>query len=136
MARLKSSVELNANFNRLVKAWPDLTFHLYRTIGKFGRLSLRYKFLAGQELTLRDKSKNPTDDLGRWLVSSYVFKQSVNIASYPVNLFEKGRGLRDGSREPGKYIITRKLKTVVNNDLGKWVKSFELRELQKEFDKV
>lgn len=52
------------------------------------------------------------------------------IRSYPVNLFERG-GLfcGAGGKEPGKYIITRKLKKLVDAKLQGWVSSFDQRVL-------
>ena len=136
MARIIGDAILDSKFNQLVKAWPDTAFHLHRTIGKQGRKELRWGFLNGQEIKLRSNEDAPQDALGRFLVNSYASQKGVQLSSYPVNLFEKGRGLRDGSREAGKYIITRKLKGVVSSNLTAWIAKFEAITLQKEFDKA
>ena len=136
MARIKGDVELNSKFKQLAAAWPDTTFHLHRALAKQGRRELRWGFLDGQSIKLRSNEEAPQDDLGRFLVSSYASQKGLELASYPMNLFEKGRGLRSGGRQPGMYVITRKLKSVVSSNLTVWINKFEQKTLQKEFDKV
>lgn len=95
-------------FDNLIKRWPDLAGELLGYIGAAGRSTLKKKYLSGQMIELR---AYPRDKLGRYTITSDVnrLKTAVKIYSYPVNLFEKGRGLRSGGREPGMYIITRRL---------------------------
>ena len=61
---------------------------------------------------------------------------NINPEKVPVNLFERGRGLRSGAREPGKYIITRKLKQAVSSGMAGYVSEFERRFLNPEIKKA
>lgn len=133
MAAITGEVTSSANFAALAKAWPDIAFYMSRTIGKNSRELLYYQFLSGQEINLK---AYPRDKAGRNTVSSASTGKNTKISSYPTNLFERGRTLRSGARDPGKYIITRKLKAAVGGRLQGWVDSFESKEIQKAFDRV
>ena len=130
MAVLKPEVSFNFEgiFN-LIKVFPDLNGRYLALIGKRSRDLLKQKYLSGQDLTLR---KFPVDSLGRYTVTSDVNRRrtSVKIYSYPVNLFERGRKLRSGAQEPGKYIITKKLKQSVMSRIGSYTMEFESQILE------
>lgn len=114
---------------RIQKAFPEFNGRLLSLVGKRSRILLKEDYLSGQEIELR---KFPTDKRGRYTVSSDVNRRrtQVKIYSYPVNLFERGRILRSGQKEPGKYIVTRKLKQAVMSRLASYVLESE-REIIK-----
>jgi len=136
MATLKAEATFSfKEINRLIKVFPDLNGRLLSLIGKRSREILRNDFLSGQELNLK---KGIKDRKGKNLITSDVNKKRtfVKIYSYPVNLFEKGRTLRSGRREVGKFIITKKLKQVVNSKTGNYISEFEKRILAPEIKKA
>lgn len=136
MAILRPTVEFNFEpLLKLAKIFPELNGRLLALVGKRSRVLLKEKYLSGQELDLR---KFPTDKRGRFTVTSNVNKRRTftKIASYPVNLFERGRGLRSGAREPGRFIITKKLKQDVAARIGSYTSEFERRILEPELNKI
>ena len=135
MAILKAEVEFETGFiNELAKAIPQINGGFLSFVGSRARTLLKEKYLSGQEI---DLSAFPTDRIGRYTVTSDVNKRQTEtkIYSYPVNLFEKGRTLRDGSTEPGKYIITKKLKQSVMMGMTGYTTEYE-RRIQKDLDKI
>lgn len=136
MAILKADAEFRFGpVVKLIGIFPELNGRFLSLIGKRSRVYLKMNLLSGQELDLR---AFPTDKLGRPTIVSDVNKRrdSVKIYSYPVNLFERGRILRDGSKEAGRYIITRKLKQAVMSRQASYVNEFENRILQPEIKKA
>ena len=119
MAGIKFDVSAETKeLHALIKSFPTLQARIFAYIGKRGRLTLKGQLLSGQEIMLR----KDTDIKGRHTITHSVMKkaQGVRFSSYPVNLFERGRTLRSGKREPGKRIITRKFKALVDQNLQKW----------------
>jgi len=136
MAILK--VETDFNFKplkRLLVLFPDLSGRLLALIGKRSRTLLREKYLSGQELTLKAGDR---DKSGKYMISSDVNKSrtQTKIYAYPVNLFERGRLLRSGRKEAGKFIITKKLKQDVMMRVGGYAREFEKKILQGELKKA
>ncbi len=120
MAGLSLDVSTNVReLNSLIRQFPSLSAGVFSYIGKQGRLTLKGRLLSGQELNLK---KFPVDKAGRHTISSHVIRgvKGVVWTSYPLNLFEKGRILRSGRKEPGRKILTGKLKTLVASELQKW----------------
>jgi len=127
MARIASELVISHGIRDLVLAWPALQRRLGSSIGKRARLLLKERLLSGQEIKL---VAYPRDKKGRYTItSSGIRGGGVVIRSYPVNRFERGRRLRGGQKEPGKYIITRKLRSLVNAKLQGWVSGFDRRVL-------
>jgi len=125
MGILKFEIEYNnATVISLLKKIPELSGRYLSLIGKRARTILKENYLSGQELNLR---AFPEDKIGRKTITSDVNKKrdTTRIYSYPVNLFEKGRRLRSGRKEPGKYIITKKLKQEVISGLSSYQREFE-----------
>ena len=135
MAVLKADVEFDTGFvKELSRQIPEINVRFLSFVGARARTILKEQYLSGQELNL---SAYPKDSIGRYTVTSDVNKKQTEtkVYSYPVNLFEKGRTLRDGSREPGKFIITGKLKQAVMMGMATYTKEFETR-IQKDLDKL
>lgn len=136
MAILKADIDFNFEpIQKLIKIFPDLNGRFLSLIGKRSRALLKQNYLSGQELNLR---VFPRDRNGKYTITSDVNKKQdqVKIYSYPVNLFEKGRLLRSGRKEPGKFIITRKLKQDVMSRTGTYIQQFENKILKPEIKKV
>ena len=137
MASLK--VELSENqwvfLNHLREMFPEMRARTLGYIGKEGKALLKKRFLSGVSGQGINLEQHPHDVLGRRTVSYSVGKKAKHalIASYPLNLFERGRKLRSGKKEKGKYIITRRFKQVMNNDLQKIVNEFDQMVLSKSF---
>ena len=104
----------------LTTAFTEKAAKLLAIVGVIGAKVLYDQFLSGQELTFkgrRDKRgvfKATGDIMGRPL-------RGVQFKSYPLNLFERGRILRSGRREPGKKILTGKFRGVAQAQLQSWV---------------
>lgn len=101
---------------KLAAVFPEAQRELLGRLGYQGTGYLREDLLSGQELNVKDMdSEIPTDKAGHRMVRFAVNKRGthVKIFAYPVNLFEKGRGLRSGKREAGRYILSRKLRSIM-----------------------
>jgi hypothetical protein len=136
MAILRAEVTFNLEpIQRLVKVFPELNGRFLALIGKRGRTRLKEAYLSGQELNLQ---KFPTDRKGKNTITSDVNRKrtQVKIYSYPVNLFETGRRLRSGVREPGKFIVTQKLKQDILSRLGTYASEFESKILTPEIKRT
>lgn len=132
MAVLRTTVVFNFEpLRKLARAFPEFNGRFLALIGSRARRILKEEYLSGQELTY--KSFGRAKD-GKHLITSDVNKKRTftKIYSFPLNLFEKGRGLRSGRREAGKFILTRKLKQDILSRSGQYVNEFERRILQKE----
>jgi len=136
MAILKGAVDFNfKEFRELAQQFPEFGGRLLSFVGSRARTTLKAKFLSGQEINLR---KWPVDSLGRYTTTSDVNKRrnQVKIYSYPVNLFEKGRMLRSGRKEPAKRIIGTKLKQDVASRAAIWSSQFEQEIMMPEIKKA
>lgn len=139
MAQVRFNIEFNSKelevFNRLRKMFPELRARTLGYVGKAGKSRLKTRLLSGQEI---DLEAYPTDKKGRPTVQSQVGRGAgkVTITSYPANLFEHGRLLRSGAREPGKKIITGKLKSLMKSDIQNIVNDFDNNHFQKLIDKM
>jgi len=135
MALLKPDVEFKVDgFARLLLQMPDLSGGFLAFVGKRARTILKENYLSGQELNVPGEK----DKKGRYLIVSNVNKArtQTKISSYPVNLFEHGRTLRDGSREKGKKIITKGLKNDLNARMQGYASSYEKRFMNKMISKA
>lgn len=137
MAILKMELTGNFDFMRtLQKAIPELNARILGFVGKEGKGTLYKKLLKGQEgVTLR---KAPVDKMNRRTYSYDLGRgaKHVRISSYPFNLFESGRRLRNGKREAGRHIVGRKFKTYFMAELQSVVNKADNKILQTELDKV
>jgi len=136
MAILKAEASFNTEpIQKLIQIFPDLAGRFLALVGSRARRYLKKELLSGQEINLKDQVR---DSRGRLLITSDVNKKrtQVKIYSYPVNLFETGRRLRDGSKEAGKYIITRKLKNAISSRMAGYVSDFESKILEPEVNKA
>ena len=133
MADLEGKAVLSSNLKDAVTGWPDISFHLSRYVSKRMRSTLKSRLLNGQEIKLH---AFPRDSAGRHTIATASNTTSASISSYPTRFFENGRLLRSGEMEPGKHIITEKLKSLTSSSLQGWVDRFDNVELQKEFDRI
>jgi hypothetical protein len=115
--------------------FPEIRAQALGYVGNEGRKTLKMKFLSGQEIDLR---AYPVDKAGRRTITYSVGKDAryVKISSYPVNLFERGRRLKSGSKESGKRIITKKLKQVMMSDMARLTTEFDNKYLKKKVSKL
>lgn len=119
-----------ATFNQMVNNFPDIRVRMLSGVARRGRDVLRNDFLSGQALNLK---KDLTDKIGRYLVNGRVGRRStVGWSSYPANLFERGRTLRDGRREPGRHIIMKQFKGKMEGR----IQGFADAEAQKTLEKA
>lgn len=133
--KLEYGNEASPLFDELRKLFPVFRAQTMGYVGMRGRDILVRQFLSGQEIDLR---VYPRDKIGRRTASYSVGKRAaqVSIASYPMNFFEHGRNLRSGKREPGKKVITRKLKSAMASQLQSILSEFDRTILQKEVDRI
>jgi hypothetical protein len=106
-------------------------------VGFRAKRILKREFLSGQELDLK---AYPRDKAGKRTVRyrAVPLRNYVEIASYPANLFEKGRMLRSGWMEKGKHIIKRKFKSRMKGQVDSIIADYDHMYLQKlinKFDK-
>lgn len=130
MAGIKMDVSFRmGGLATLLNSWGSLKVEFLHDVAKQGRLTLKRRLMSGQEIMLA----KDTDKRGHFTIGSRVGKRgnSAYITSTTANLFERGRTLRNGSKEPGKYIITRKLKMLVDANMSKYTMDFE-RKLERQ----
>lgn len=136
MALLRADIQFNfEGIQKLAIIYPEINGRLLALIGSRARTTLKEDFLSGQELTYKSFGR---DKRNRPLITSDVNKKrtETKIYSYPANLFEKGRLLRSGRKEAGKFIITRKLKQSVMSKMSTYVSEFENKILEPEIKKA
>jgi hypothetical protein len=111
-------------FHALLAEFPDMNGAFLQYVGGKARKHLKRAYLSGQEI---DLEKYPLDSKGKNTITSNVHKSRkfTKIYSYPVNLFERGRQLRSGRQEKGKYIITKKLKRDVEMKMSSYAQFYE-----------
>lgn len=129
MAGIKMDVSFKmGGLATLINSWSAYKVEFLHDIAKQGRLSLKGQLLSGQTIRV-DKDRNKR---GFYNIRSRVGRggNSAYITAPPANLFERGRMLRSGVREPGKYIITRKLRALVDANMDRYVMQFE-RKLER-----
>jgi hypothetical protein len=106
------------NYSALAEAFPEMTTKILARVGFLSGLRLYEETVSGGKITYRDTRTGdkgwPLSKSGRGLVKYHVNKRnkSVSITSFPLNLFEKGRRLRDGTREAGRHIMRDAEKTL------------------------
>ena len=130
-------IDVTHNLHKLKKFGekiPNVFVSYLSNIAKHGRNLLRKDLLSGKALNLKGDT---TDKIGRNLVNGRVIRDfNITFASYPVNLFERGRTLRNGSSEAGKYIITREFKTLLNTRLQGFADHALEKTIKKEIKKI
>ena len=120
---------------KLVEMFPQIRAQMLGYVGKEGKDNLKTKLLSGQSLNLR---AYPDDKRGRRTVGYTINRRAdqVSISSYPVNLFERGRRLRGGKKEPARNIIRGRLKGIMQSDLQRILNEFDSKFLDKEMKKI
>lgn len=120
---------------KLVEMFPQIRAQMLGYVGKEGKDNLKTKLLSGQSLNLR---AYPDDRRGRRTVGYSINRRAdqVSISSYPVNLFERGRLLRSGKKEPARNIIRGRLKGIMQSDLQRILNEFDSKFLDKEMKKI
>lgn len=135
MAGIKLKAEMNTgSIRKLAKLFPDMKVRVMARIGTRSHKSLKSLInSSGIDLTVYPKSAD-----GRFTISNRVQRRgnAVTVKSFPLNLFENGRTLRNGKKEAPRKIITVKLRTVVNASLSSWVNQADREILEKEFKKI
>jgi hypothetical protein len=89
---------------------------------------MKSQFLSGQEIML----KTSRDPLGRSMVNYRIANrgEKARLTSIPMNLFERGRMLRSGKKERGKWVVTRKVPKAAQPYVTNWAREFEKVLLQ------
>ena len=126
-------MKMAGNFDEvdnLIKRFPHLKKSFMSSISYQAKELLYNQYLKGKAINLRGKRK---DKRGRFLVSSkFVRGDKIKVASYPLNLFENGRILRDGKKESGKKVMT-KLRSFIRSRSSNFSDKAYSRSFQKEF---
>lgn len=131
--RIDSEVHLH-KFTKFIDDLPHTYVKFLSRLAGKGRELLRKDLLSGQTIDLHGKEK---DKIGRFVVKGKVAPQfAIVFTSYPVNLFERGRLLRSGVKEAGKYIITREFKSLLGARLQPLAESALEETVGKEAAKV
>lgn len=123
-------------FNELRKQFPELRAQSLGFIGKEGKDILYEKFMKGQVLDYVSSGKidsnNYKDSRNIRAIFYSIGRRAsyVKISSFPMNLFERGRELRGGGREPGKNVFKTKFKSAMNANLGGIINRFDNSILQ------
>lgn len=134
MAGLSASFKdtLTPELQKLALIFPDLNRSFLGNLGSRAAGYLRNDLLSGQALNLK---KDELDANGKRMVTYGVNRKGTftRIYAYPANLFEKGRTLRDGTREQGRYIVTKQLRAIVSQRLGSDIIDIEKKTFQAYF---
>jgi hypothetical protein len=112
---------------------PRVRLHFMRVVGKDGRRTLRSLTMGANGVTLR---KFPRDKKGRRTLRSRVIGSAkVKFTSYPMNLHEFPVN-RGGSVVPGKFIVTKKFKSIMDSRIDRIVDIADRKVLQPAAKKV
>ncbi len=127
--RFSASANIDmAALERVIERFPEMrSRYLGFTANKIKHL-VKSQFLSGQEIMLH----KDRDSKGRSMVNYAIARrgQRARLTSIPMNLFERGRVLRSGQREPGRFVITRKAPQAAEVHLQAWAEEFERSILQ------
>ena len=125
--KLEQSGDL-PDFEALIKSIPELNARILGYIGKEAAVELGSMMETGAEgIKFRDMVGNRKSRGGRRMVTYSIGKglKWVSISSFPLNLFEGGRMLRSGVREPARNIIRGRLKSNITGRLSSVINSAE-----------
>ncbi len=115
-------VDLDA-LERVIERFPEMrSRYLGFTATRIKEL-MKSQFLSGQEIMLTTDQ----DSLGRSMVNYRIARrgEQARLTSIPMNLFERGRMLRSGKRERGKWVVTRKTPQSAQTQVRQWATEFE-----------
>ncbi|MDR1390666.1 MAG: hypothetical protein LBJ31_11915 [Treponema sp.] len=101
------------DFETLARQFPGLGARVLGYLGKQAAIELAGMMEAGTDgVQFRQMSGNRKSRGGRRMVTYSVGKGAkyARVSSFPLNLFEGGRKLRSGGKEPARNIIRGKLK--------------------------
>lgn len=138
----RSGINIEANleafkiFEELKEQFPQLRRQMMGYVGKEAKLTLKKEFLSGQSLRYKGTAYAKASD-GRRKITYRVLRwgQAVRVSSYPLNLFEHGRTLRSGGKEPAKNVMP-KFRTSINSKLQGIISAFDRMYLTKDLDKI
>ena len=127
--------DLRRALAELGRIFPEISARALGFVGKQGKELLYNNFLRGQEIDLK---KYPFDSKRRRTVAYSIGRgaKAVKISAYPMNLFERGRMLRSGRKEPGKRVIKGKFKALMDGNLASILSRFDRQVLQGMADKL
>ena len=120
------------SFSRIAAALPTMTNQILGYVGNQGKEIMKGEIVSGQLLDYRQgKGKDKFHDkLGRKKVAYGIrYAKHVSIYSYPANFFTVTN--RRQSRRP----IWSTMKSKMNSRLDGILKEFDMKYLQKEFEK-
>jgi len=135
-ASLSFTAEANtASFQTLVNNFPALKVRYLSQIAKNGRLTLKGMLDGSGGMINLTKERGSS---GKRTIKATVLhkKSSIKFSSFPVNLFENGRLLRNGEREAPRKIITGKFKGVAQSMLQTWANQAENDILEQAVSRV
>ncbi len=124
------------SFKTLVKTFPGVRVGYLSQIAREGRHTLKGMLVGGNGLI--DLRQYPKSSGGKRTIKASVLVRSskIKFSSFPVNLFENGRKLRDGTKEAPKRIITGKFKAVAESQIQSWSNKAEQAVIDKAFANV
>ena len=121
------------DIKKIIKAFPATASRVMGRVGHQAAEFAKKKYLSekGPNTLLYRGWK---DKKGRHKILWSVQRggRSVNISSYPLNLFERGRMLRSGKMEKGRYILSRRLRADVKSMQTQWLNWAVKKEMDKE----
>lgn len=129
-------------FNEFRKQFPEFRARTLGAIGGEGKDLLYQDFMRGQELDYVSGGKIDKDSYkdSRNIRAIYysIGKRAnyVKISSFPMNLFEKGRELRGGGRQPAKNVFKTKFKSRMLANLQGMINRFDKSILQDGLNKI
>lgn len=115
-------VDLEA-LDRVIERFPEMRSRYLGFTATRIKTLMKSQFLSGQEILLT-KSQ---DTLGRSMVNYRISNrgEKARLTSIPMNLFERGRLLRSGQKERGKWVVTRKVPKEAQVQVNSWAREFE-----------
>lgn len=131
------STQWDGRIATLAKNFPSLRVRLLSKVGAHGRLTFKGLLMQGDDVF--QLHAFPYGDSGKKrTVASKVFRRgnAVRINSFPLNLYNKGRTLRDGKRQTPSLIFPKFVQLMQAKELQNAVNEAEKEIIQKEFDKV
>jgi hypothetical protein len=108
----------------LSRDMPKLAARILAYLGKEAAVELAAMMESGTEgITFRSMCGNRKSFCGRRMITYTVGKGAkwVKVSSFPLNLFEGGRRLRSGAREPARNILRKKLRSNISGRMAELI---------------
>ena len=112
----------------MMRQFPELNARILGYLGKEAAVELAGMMEQGEKgITFRNMRSNRKSSGGRRMITYSIGRglKYVRVSSFPLNLFEGGRRLRSGAREPARNILRGTLAGAMSAKMGSAIEGAE-----------